>query len=240
MGCSISSEDVDQPQDVVIEEEVYKDPDNVKAKISVEYEKLIKLRDEIALVFQEKFGIDEMLREDREKLVELLEQREEMIKKRDEMASSVWEKDSDLLCSILSKKVNLINIKDLNGNELNAQKEIVLKTLCLRTNWQLACISAAYTKKYNRDLFEDVDKFLSGALGSLSGPNPIIQFLWYRLTPQPVRDAKLLREYTSGLSLNNDLLIGKYSTQKMRPIHPFSMHRLTSHQNSHAPAVTQN
>lgn len=74
--------------------------------------------------------------------------------------------------------------------------------------WQLKEIADLYEEKYDKKLIDDVNAALSTLLttfmtGSGQGLNKLIK---YKLSDQPTRDAQLLREFSDGISLEDENL----------------------------------
>jgi len=87
-------------------------------------------------------------------------------------------------------------------------KSALVNIICTRTRWQLKDIAEMYEEKYEVKLLDTVNAALSTLVssfmtGSGQGLNKLIK---YKLSDQPTRDATLLREFSDGITLDDENL----------------------------------
>ena len=90
----------------------------------------------------------------------------------------------------------------------SSDKNALVNILCTRTRWQLKDIAELYEDRYDVKLIDTVNAALSTLVtsfmtGSGQGLNKLIK---YKLSDQPTRDATLLREFSDGITLDDENL----------------------------------
>ena len=108
---------------------------------------------------------------------------------------TTWERDADEIYNAFQK--------------FTTDKSLLVKIICARTYGQMALIGQVFEEKYGVPLLEKVVNELTTLMGSLltgSGTG-LSKLLTYRILPQPERDAALLRDFTSGMSIEDANLL---------------------------------
>ena len=91
----------------------------------------------------------------------------------------------------------------------------MINVIINRTKWQLIAISQAFENKYGRSLLEFVVSEMTTMLGTLAtgGNTGLSKLLSYRIMLQPERDAAFLRDFSNGMSLDDDNFIEIITTR---------------------------
>ncbi len=127
--------------------------------------------------------------------MELLGNKEKLMKIRQPLMDITWERDADDIYNAFQK--------------FSTDKSTLVKIIPARAYWQIALISEAFEKKYGMPLLEKVVNELTTLLGSLltgSGTG-LSKLLTYRILPQHERDAALIRDFSDGMSIDDANLL---------------------------------
>lgn len=166
-------------------------PAQLRKDITEKFKIYVEKRDKLKPLLAEKYGLTAIIDEQREKLIQKLSQKEEIVQQRKKLMDKTWERDADEIFKAFSK--------------FQTDKTVLVNILCARTYWQISEISAIFQKKYQVTLISKVVNELTTVLGTLltgSGTG-LSKLLTYRILPQHERDAALLKDCTDGLSIDN-------------------------------------
>lgn len=198
MGCGRSKDTgVDVPEDFVPKTLTDKDlrPDKLRREITEIYASYNEKKEQIKPLLTEKHGVEELVEEEREKLVEILQEKEKLDNERKPMMEQIWKKDADDIYSAFGR--------------FSVDKDILVRILAARPKWQILLIGEAFEQKYGIKLLEKVVNELTTLVGTLltgSGTG-LSRLLIYRIMNQPERDAALLRDFSDGMSLEDENLM---------------------------------
>jgi hypothetical protein len=198
MGCGGSkSTNVAQqnPHDFTPKEIVDNRPDKIKKEINELYKIYVAKRDQVKPLLAEKYGVNGLIDEEREKLMPILAKKEELLSTRKPLMEKTWEKDADDIHKAFQK--------------FSTDKSLLVTILCARTYWQINEISKVFEKKYGTSLLEKIVNDLTTLLGSLltgSGTG-LGKLLTYRVMTQPERDAALMKDCVEGMSMDSEGLL---------------------------------
>jgi len=140
---------------------------------------------------QEKQGLTSTIEELRTKLVITISNKDRLKEEREEFMNQIWTLDADDI-----KKA----CKSFGGSDRDSLVDI----LTARTGWQIREIAGFYEQKYKSKMHKDLENAFKGFLGGKSG---LCRLILLRAMEPDTRDATLLREYSSGLSLVDEYLI---------------------------------
>lgn len=194
MGCGGSkSTNVAQqnPHDFVPKEIVDNRPDKIRKEINELYKLYIAKRDQVKPLLAEKYGVNGLIDEEREKLMPILAKKEELLKDRKPLMEKTWEKDADDISKAFQK--------------FSTDKSLLVTILCARTYWQINEISKVFERKYGATLLAKIVNDLTTLLGSLltgSGTG-LGKLLTYRVMTQPERDAALMKDCVDSMSMDD-------------------------------------
>eukprot|EP01038_Epipyxis_sp_PR26KG_P011047 gene11047-14832_t len=200
MGCGKSKNDVIEANNInaPVEFKEFQDnskPDVIRKGINDLYKILATRRDAMKPLLAEKYGLNALVEEERALLIERLGVKDALLKTRDPLLAQIWERDAI----------------EINGafQKYATDKATLVRILCARPKWQIALISSVYEKKYGMTLLEHCVNDLTTLLGKiLSGSGTgLSKLLIYRIMDQPARDAALMRDFSDGMSLNDEDLL---------------------------------
>lgn len=196
MGCGKSKNTgADDPLDFVPKEIKNASPDALRRDISEIYKTYLIKREKIKPLLAEKAGIQATIDEERTKLLELLGKKEELDVIRQPLMKQTWERDADEIYNAFKG--------------FTADKSLLVKIICARTYYQIRLIGEVFEEKYGVSLLEKVVNELTTLMGSLltgSGTG-LSKLLTYRILPQAERDAAFIRDFTSGISIEDANLL---------------------------------
>jgi hypothetical protein len=156
-------------------------------------EKRDKSKASTHLLLNEKRGLEIILEKERNKLAKLAEQKTALEFERSELMLACWNADADDLYRAFEKR---------------EKKEYVL-ILTTRTNWQLQEIGKMFESKYGESLQTRLVTDGQRVLGKLftGSLSYLTKLLTYRVMPQAERDAAFLKDFTSGMSIQDEELL---------------------------------
>ncbi len=198
MGCGKSKDTGtanQNPLEFTPKEIVDNRPDALRRDITETYKWYSARRDKIKPLLAEKYGINALIDDEREKLVGILQKKEQLYNERQPFMEKLWERDADDLHKAFQK--------------FSTDKSMLVNILCARTYWQIEEIGKKYQQKYGQSLLERVINEMTTLLGSIltgSGTG-LSKLLTYRILPQAERDAAILRDCTDGISLDDPGLL---------------------------------
>jgi hypothetical protein len=169
-------------------------PDALRKEINELYKYLLGQREILKPLLLEKYGLTCLLEEERANLESLLAKKEELIIKRKPLMDITFEHDAEEINKAFQKS--------------NPDKGALVRILCARPKWQITLIAETYYKRYNTNLLEKCVNELTTFFGKLSGAGTALsKLLIYRIMDQPERDAAFLRDFTDGISLEDENLL---------------------------------
>jgi hypothetical protein len=168
-------------------------------------EKREKLKTQLRPFLAERRGINAMLEEEKERLLQLLEEKGKLEQEKAQLMEMTWNKDADEVyrCYEAKDKPGLVNV------------------LACRTRYQLEQICRIYNEKYGEELHirlasegqRLLGKLFTGSLTNFS------KLLMYRVMPQDERDATFLREFTTrGMSIQDENILEVILTRSNREL----------------------
>lgn len=190
---STDDDEEDEIKIVIVDdkpEKIRKDINRVFKSIS---EKREKLRPQLRPLLGERLGITNMLEEQRARLMILLEEKAQLDQQRDVLMKQTWDKDSDEV------------FRAYEARDKMAQINI----FATRTRWQLAEISKIYEEKYGENMYSRLVTDGQKLLGKLitGSQTNLCKLLVYRIMPQDERDSALIRDFTRGMSIQDENLL---------------------------------
>lgn len=203
MGCTGSKNAVKEQNPLEFQHKEITDarPTKLRKDINDLYAIYVTKRDRLKPLLAEKYGIEALTNEQREKIISKSSKQEELMQQRKALMDKTWERDADEIFKAFSK--------------FNTDKTVLVNILCARTYWQISEIAAIFERKNGVSLISKVVNELTTVLGTLltgSGTG-LSKLLTYRILPQPDRDAALLRDCTDGMSLDNAGLVEVLATR---------------------------
>ena len=139
----------------------------------------------------EKAGISAVNIELREKLETTVAKADKLRADREEMLDAVWTADAKA-------------IRDASTNFNGADKEALVDVMTNRTSWQIARIAEVYQRAYKAKMMASLESSFRTMIGGKSG---LCRLILLRAMEPATCLATLLREYSDGLTLDDDHLI---------------------------------
>lgn len=171
--------------------------DTLKKEIVGVIKKMKETQQKMLQLEQEKKGLDLNNEELRAKLVAQCGKTDVMKQEREDAMNEIWETDAD-------------TINDACKNFGGADKDALVDVIFCRTGWQLAIVSDFFEDKYGSTM----NKALEQAFKSMIiGKSSLCRMILLRAMEPSIRDATLLREYSDGITLDDDHLIEILSTR---------------------------
>lgn len=133
MGCGGSKDvkDASDPLTFVPKDIADNRPDKIRKELTALYAVYVQNRDKVRPLLAEKYGIQAVTDEEREKLLPLSNTKEELFRRREPLLQRVWEKDVEDIQKAFSKS-------------FSTDKSALVNIICARTYWQLAEISRLF------------------------------------------------------------------------------------------------
>lgn len=204
----VQDEDEENFDAIVIVDETAK-PEQLKKEINKLYkivnEKRETLKKSLRPFLAEKRGLTTMLEEEKEKLLTLLDTKNQLDEEKKKYLETLFDKDADEIfrCYEAKDKTGLCNV------------------VCNRTRDQLEKVCQRYEQKFGESLrhrLESEGKSLTGSLftGSLTNFSKLVL---YRIMPPDERDAGFLREFTTkGMSIQDENILEVILTRTNREL----------------------
>lgn len=193
MGCggSKSTNVAQNPHDFVPKEFVDSRPDKLRKEINELYKLYQMKRDQVKPLLAEKYGVNGLIDEEREKLMPIVSRKEELSQQRKPLMDKTWEKDADDIHKAFQK--------------FSTDKTLLVTILCARTYWQIDEISKVFERKYGTTLLEKIVNDLTTLLGTIltGGGTGLGKLLTYRVMTQPERDAAIMKDCVDGMSMDD-------------------------------------
>lgn len=152
-----------------------------------------KLKVDCRPLLSERRGLNACIDEERERLNTLLLQKDELEKQREVLMNKTWAQDVD----------------DIHKAYEMKDKPTLTNIIVSRTKWQLDIIRVMYQKKYNEEIYERLATDGQNLIGKLftGSQTNLCNILIYRIMPQPERDAAFLRDFTQGMSNQDENIL---------------------------------
>lgn len=172
-------------------------PEQIRRDLNKVYkainEKRDKLKPEMRPVLSERRGLKATIDEERERLVQLLAQKDELLKERDVLMVETWDRDADEVHAAYEKK----------------DKDALINIFACRAKWQLLEISEVYSSKYGEPIYSRLVTDGQTLIGKIfTGTQTFLtKLLIYRLLPQAERDSAFLKDFTSGMSVQDENML---------------------------------
>jgi hypothetical protein len=201
MGCTQSKNDISEMEGVGQSDTSNMTPEDMIKELDRLSKAIRDLKEKMRPALAEKTGLNLLLEEKQRELMGLMSTKEEFMKQRAVAMEKCWERDADEV------------VKAFKSSPTN--KETLVKILTNRTKWQVELIAAKYEKKTGKPLLAMVLNDMTTALGSLltGGNTQLAELLQWRILSQPMRDGALLREFSDGMSLEDENLLEILATR---------------------------
>lgn len=198
MGCTGSKLPIDESPEAIADQKEAQDRkkgDHLRKEISEVYRKYEECRNTMKPLIAEKIGLQSMLDDTRENLIELFSKQEELRITRETFMNTTWAQDADDIYRAFGK--------------FSMDKNLLILILINRTNWQIQMINEIFDRKYGTPLLVFIVNEMQTVLGKLAtgGVTGLSKLLTYRIMTQPVRDAAFLRDFTMGFSNDDDNML---------------------------------
>ena len=230
MGCSQSSS-LESFSNPFAPGEMIETPEQLVHVIMSNYERLEQMREAGVNMIIELAGIEASQSEAKNRLIEFMASQEEVTNQRAPLMEERWEKDAENLQRVFVNKTNI-----LNGNA-TADRDNMLNILCYRTTWQLNLIANKYKEKYGGELLNEVIGTLSGSLGTILKIPQVCKLFVYKLSVPCERDAGLMKDWMSGMTLANDCIIEFLLTRNNNQIKAVIDHYMEVNNGEYFPEV---
>jgi hypothetical protein len=118
MGCTGSKQQVVENNPLEFKPKDLADsrPDQIRKDINELYKVYLVKRDKVRPLLAEKYGINSIIDEEREKLMVKLAQKEELMKQRKVFMDKTWERDADDIHKAFTKSVNFQDLSTCIAN----------------------------------------------------------------------------------------------------------------------------
>lgn len=170
-------------------------PDILRRDINAKYFHYSNLRDKLLPYHSDKYTILYLTSIEKQKWLSLIPKMEQLKNARQPYLDKILEKDADDLYKAFQK--------------FGTDKSVLVFIICARTYDQIGEISKIFERKYGIPLLAKIVNELTTVLGSLltGAGTGLSKLLTYRILPQPERDAAILYDCTSGMTLDDEGLL---------------------------------
>mmetsp|Transcript_6253 Transcript_6253/g.5586 ORF Transcript_6253/g.5586 Transcript_6253/m.5586 type:complete len:600 (+) Transcript_6253:141-1940(+) len=204
MGNCRGKPDVIETDEFGNEKKEYSDsvkPDIIRKDIQDYYKLYLDKKISLEPLFNEKYGLQAILDEERERLIGLISKKESLLSERDSLLVYTWERDADDIYRAFGK--------------FSLDKTTLVNIIINRTKWQMKLINDCFERKYGRTLLEFIVNEMTTMIGTLAtgGNTGLSKLLTYRIMSQPERDAAFLRDFSDGMSLDDENFIEIITTR---------------------------
>lgn len=203
------SEDSDEDLDPIVLVDVNAKPEQIRKEINKTFkaitDKREKLKGQMRPFLAERRGLNAMLQEERDKLTNLLIQHTALETERETLMNYTWERDADEIFRSYEAR----------------DKAATIAIFANRTRWQLDEIGKIYLKKYGEPVYARLVTDGQKLLGKLftGSQTYLCKLLVYRILPQDERDAAFLRDFTKGMSINDENIMEILLTRSNEELH---------------------
>lgn len=165
--------------------------DGLKKAIGDVVRQMETTKEKMRLLEHEKAGLVATNIEMRDKLQITVAKTDKLREDREEQMNEIWSADAKAIHSACT---------NFNG----ADKEALVDVMTNRTNWQITRIADEYQKMYKTKMMANLETSFKSMLGLKTG---LCRFILLRCMEPSTCLATLLREYSDGLTLDDDHLI---------------------------------